>query len=294
VFPAEVDGSKPWRPDLWTRRFAKLRDQAGTKARLHDVRHFVATTPLTSGVDLATVAGRLGHGGGGKSTLAIYSYFLQEPDRIAADVMGTVLKRKPIATERGTGSVNRAVGSVMRRTLVAAVLSLVSAGTIAVGSSPVSADCSGPTIRYTPGTVSRGDIVTVQGFGWGDNCYDTGPPPSGQGVFGVPVKDIAISFVQGNKLVRVARGAAEGDYRFEVDVRVPRQLKPGSATIGASWSGGDACVLPIRRLSSRLIDRRSCNGEPMSCGLVREARPPRRPVRSSCILVSAGLTSLCA
>jgi hypothetical protein len=51
VFPAEIDGSKPWRPDLATRRFAKLRDEAGIKARLHDVRHFVATTLLTSGVD---------------------------------------------------------------------------------------------------------------------------------------------------------------------------------------------------------------------------------------------------
>jgi len=94
VFPAVIDGSKPWRPDLWTRRFAKLRDEAGIKARLHDVRHFVATTLLTSGVDLATVAGRLGHGGGGKTTLAIYSHFLQEPDRVAADVMATVLRRR--------------------------------------------------------------------------------------------------------------------------------------------------------------------------------------------------------
>lgn len=62
--------------------------------RLHDVRHFVATTLLTSGVDLATVAGRLGHGGGGKTTLAIYSHFLQEPDRVASDLMASVLERQ--------------------------------------------------------------------------------------------------------------------------------------------------------------------------------------------------------
>ncbi len=95
LFPASIDGSRPWRPDTWTRRFSRIRDETGIKTRLHDVRHFVATTLLTSGVDLATVAGRLGHGGGGKTTLAIYSHFLVEPDRRAAEVMAGVLAREP-------------------------------------------------------------------------------------------------------------------------------------------------------------------------------------------------------
>ena len=99
VFPASIDGTKPWRPEIWTRRFSRLREDAGIKVRLHDVRHFVATTLLTSGVDLATVAGRLGHGGGGKTTLAMYSHFLSEPDRLAADVMGEVLAKRSLASE---------------------------------------------------------------------------------------------------------------------------------------------------------------------------------------------------
>ena len=93
---------KPWRPETWTRRFSKLRDSEGIPVRLHDVRHFVATTLLTSGVDLATVAGRLGHGGGGRTTLAIYSHFLSEPDRLAAEVMAGVL-----AHEAGLGQERR-------------------------------------------------------------------------------------------------------------------------------------------------------------------------------------------
>lgn len=101
VFPARVDGTRPWRPEIWTRRFSKLREDAAVKVRLHDVRHFVATTLLTSGVDLATVAGRLGHGGGGKTTLAIYSHFLAEPDRAAAEVMGRVLSGQPAKPKRG-------------------------------------------------------------------------------------------------------------------------------------------------------------------------------------------------
>ena len=99
VFPASTDGTRPWRPETWTRRFSRLRDSVGIKVRLHDVRHFVATTLLTAGVDLATVAGRLGHGGGGRTTLAIYSHFLTEPDRLAAEVMAGVLASKPVATK---------------------------------------------------------------------------------------------------------------------------------------------------------------------------------------------------
>src|ERR1700758_4258013 len=61
LFPAGLDGTRPLRPDTWSHRFIRLRDELGLdKIRLHDLRHFVATTLLTSGVDLATVAGRLG------------------------------------------------------------------------------------------------------------------------------------------------------------------------------------------------------------------------------------------
>lgn len=91
LFPADALGRRPLRPDTWTHRWSRLRAELGVPFRLHDLRHFVATTMLTSGVDLATVAGRLGHGGGGKTTLAIYSHFLAEPDRAASDVMAAIL-----------------------------------------------------------------------------------------------------------------------------------------------------------------------------------------------------------
>jgi len=103
VFAAEVDGSRPIRPETWTRRFTRLRTEVGLPTvRLHDLRHFVATTLLASGTDLATVAGRLGHGSGGKTTLAIYGHFLRgaPPDRAAADLLAGLV-RPPAKTAAG-------------------------------------------------------------------------------------------------------------------------------------------------------------------------------------------------
>ena len=54
--------------------------------RLHDLRHYVATRLLAAGVDVRTVAGRLGHRNAA-TTLNVYSHFVPEADRQAADVL---------------------------------------------------------------------------------------------------------------------------------------------------------------------------------------------------------------
>ena len=62
VFSNTVDGSEPWYPDSVSRSFQRLCKQEGlTGVRLHDLRHFVASQLLSAGVDVRTVAGRLGH-----------------------------------------------------------------------------------------------------------------------------------------------------------------------------------------------------------------------------------------
>ncbi len=94
VFSHAPDGSVPWRPGYASLKFRRLRDELGLgDIRLHDLRHFVATTLLAAGVDLRTVAGRLGHAGGGRTTLAVYAHFQQAPDRVAADLVGKLLAR---------------------------------------------------------------------------------------------------------------------------------------------------------------------------------------------------------
>ena len=55
--------------------------------RLHDLRHYVATRLLAAGVDVRTVAGRLGHRNLA-TTLNVYAHFVPEVDQQAADVLG--------------------------------------------------------------------------------------------------------------------------------------------------------------------------------------------------------------
>jgi integrase len=61
VFSYALDGSSPWNPDSTTRAFRNVCANAGVDGiRLHDLRHYVAIRLLTAGVDVRTVAGRLG------------------------------------------------------------------------------------------------------------------------------------------------------------------------------------------------------------------------------------------
>lgn len=91
VLSYEPDGSRPWRPDSASRRFTKLRGGLGLDTvRLHDLRHYVATRLISNGVDPKTVANRLGHASP-TTTLAIYSHFVPEADRDAADLLGDLI-----------------------------------------------------------------------------------------------------------------------------------------------------------------------------------------------------------
>lgn len=91
VFSGEADGSTPWRPDTTTRRFRYVCDRVGLGGvRLHDLRHYVATRLLSAGADVRTVAARLGHANPAV-TLSVYSHFLPESDRAAAEALAVLL-----------------------------------------------------------------------------------------------------------------------------------------------------------------------------------------------------------
>ncbi len=87
LFSNDINGITPMSPDYLSSMYQKARAKVGLKSvRLHDLRHYHATALLTGGVDVATVAGRLGHSGGGRMTLAVYAHFIEPADRKAAEI----------------------------------------------------------------------------------------------------------------------------------------------------------------------------------------------------------------
>jgi integrase len=80
-------------PSGVTHRYSRMCEKLGIDSHLHALRHYSATELLTAGVDLRTVAGRLGHGGGGATTLRVYAAWVGESDRRAAEILGGRLHR---------------------------------------------------------------------------------------------------------------------------------------------------------------------------------------------------------
>ncbi len=81
VFTSDPECQRPWRPELVTRRWERLRKRAGLEhVKTHGLRHFVATELLTAGIDVRTVANRLGHART-STTLDIYWAWVPARDR---------------------------------------------------------------------------------------------------------------------------------------------------------------------------------------------------------------------
>ena len=79
-------------PDTATHYVTAASQQCGFKTHLHAIRHFSATEMVGAGVNIRTVAERLGHADP-STTLRIYSHALPEKDREAAGVLGRALTR---------------------------------------------------------------------------------------------------------------------------------------------------------------------------------------------------------
>lgn len=96
VFSPAPDGSTPYLPRAISQRYRRLALRLKLRStRLHSLRHYSATELVAAGVDIRTVAGRLGHGSGGATTLKVYAGWVNEADRRAADTMAMIVP-KPI------------------------------------------------------------------------------------------------------------------------------------------------------------------------------------------------------
>lgn len=92
VLSRSVGAAEPMRPDYLTHRWVKTRARLGLPGdlRLHDLRHHMATQLLAAGVDVRTVAERLGHARPAV-TLNVYAHHIPARDHEAAAIMARVV-----------------------------------------------------------------------------------------------------------------------------------------------------------------------------------------------------------
>jgi len=95
VFSLAPDNSTYMRPNSVSERYSDLADRLGIATSLHKLRHYSATELIAAGVDIRTVAGRLGHGGGGTTTLRVYAAWVSESDQRAAGNLGARMPARP-------------------------------------------------------------------------------------------------------------------------------------------------------------------------------------------------------
>jgi integrase len=88
------DHSAPYPPNAVTQRYKDMAARVEVKTHLHALRHYSATELLSAGVDIRTVAGRLGHGGGGATTLRVCAAWVAASDRKAAEILGSRMPKR--------------------------------------------------------------------------------------------------------------------------------------------------------------------------------------------------------
>ncbi|MEV0290649.1 tyrosine-type recombinase/integrase [Kribbella sp. NPDC050820] len=98
-------------PSTTTHRFERMARRLRIDSTLHKLRHYSATELLNAGVNIRAVAGRLGHGGGGATTLRVYAAWLAEADQRAAPALAGRMPARP-AGVLANGAVGRASSDI--------------------------------------------------------------------------------------------------------------------------------------------------------------------------------------
>ena len=84
LFSNDPAHTRPWNPDWATHKVAEAAAAAEVKLDIKGGRHYTASQLLAGGFDLRNTAARLGHSGGGATTLRHYADPVPEVDRRAA------------------------------------------------------------------------------------------------------------------------------------------------------------------------------------------------------------------
>jgi integrase len=95
VFSPDPLGEQPWNPDWVTHKVTEIARTAGVALNIKALRHYSASQLLAGGIDLRNTAARLGHGGGGATTLRHYADPVSEVDRRAAAYLAQLTAPRP-------------------------------------------------------------------------------------------------------------------------------------------------------------------------------------------------------
>ena len=93
LFSNDPAHARPWNPDWVTHQIAAAADAAGVMLDIKGGRHYTASQLLAGGFDLRNTAARLGHSGGGATTLRHYADPVPEVDRRAAAYLAQLTAR---------------------------------------------------------------------------------------------------------------------------------------------------------------------------------------------------------
>ena len=143
---------RPYMPRAISQRYRKLALKLKLRStRLHSLRHYSATELVAAGVDIRTVAGRLGHGSGGATTLKVYAGWVNEADRRAADTMATIVP-KPVPAPAAPRGPYEVIAEALREQIrtgqlkpgdqLPTIAELAVANTVAVGTA------TAPSLSY--------------------------------------------------------------------------------------------------------------------------------------------------
>lgn len=254
-----------------TQRYDRMVTRLGVKTTIHKLRHYSATELIAGGVDPRTVAGRLGPGGGGTTTLKAYSAWVSEADQRAAKGLGAGMPERP--AEQDEAERIKAEPRYPYQTVATAVAGLVADGTLPPGSAaPTAADLA-TRHGVSLATAKRSLVLLTE---WGmltrhdrNELRVVGPvavppvppesvtPPTADGQTGTllaltvrrrgtkiarfstvadPASACELHEVLAAAVVR-AGGAAEEIADYEMDVRLPAEPAPMLTFVASSRTG---------------------------------------------------------
>ncbi len=99
LFSNDPAHARPWNPDWVSHRVAEIAAGAGVELDIKGGRHYTASQLLAGGFDLRNTAARLGHSGGGATTLRHYADPVPEVDRRAAAYLAQLTTGSPTQSD---------------------------------------------------------------------------------------------------------------------------------------------------------------------------------------------------